>query len=71
MNSKLIELGPHSKMTPHEALAFCQREEWSHVLIIGFHATGEGSLIMRSSHVSREFANWILDHAKLKIMDIT
>ena len=63
----IIRLGPHERMTPTEAFAACSQEEWSNVLICGFHED-DGDIVVRSSHMSREFALWIIEHAKLHVM---
>ncbi len=68
MTAEIVDLGPHERMTVDEALASAAREPWENVLIIGFHVD-DGSLVVRSSHMSREFALWIIEHAKLHIMD--
>lgn len=64
----VIELGPHERMTPDEALAAASREEWEDVIIVGFHKD-DGSLAVRSSHMSREFSLWIAEHLKLYAMN--
>lgn len=61
--TEVISLGAHERMTPEEALAVSSRENWDHILIIGFQ-DGEEHLSIRSSAMTREFANWIIDHAK-------
>lgn len=65
---KVIELGPHGKMTSEEALAFCSREEWDEVIIVGYHK-GDASLAMRSSAMKREAALWIAEHLRLHVLD--
>lgn len=65
--SELIDLGPHDRMTPEQALAYAAREKWDKVIICGFHEGGE-DLVVRSSHMSREFALWIEAHLKLWIL---
>jgi hypothetical protein len=67
-DEKVVELGPHDKMTPEEALAYSKRESWDNVIVVGFHKD-DGSLVVRSSHMSREFALWIAEHLKLHVMD--
>jgi hypothetical protein len=64
----VVDLGPHQRMMPDEALAQAAREDWSHVVICGFHVDDE-KIVVRSSHMSREFALWIAEFAKLHIMD--
>lgn len=68
-DDRVIELGAHERMTPEEALAKCSREEWEQVIIIGFHRDHNG-LIVRSSHMSLEAALWIIENAKLHVMDV-
>lgn len=68
MTAKIIDLGPHERMTPGQALEVAAREDWEHVIICGFHVD-DGRVVLRSSHVSREFALWIIEHAKLHVMD--
>lgn len=69
MAEKVIHLGPHDNMTPEQALAVAAREPWDDVMIIGFFKD-DGEVCIRSSHMTREFANWIIDHAKLQIMGL-
>lgn len=64
----VIDLGPHERMTPEQVLAYAAREEWEHVVICGFHKDGE-TISVRSSHMTREFALWIVEHTKLHVMD--
>lgn len=65
--SDVIELGPHERMTIAEAFAAAGREDWEDVLICGFHKDC-GELVVRSSHMSREFFLWIAEHLKLHIL---
>ena len=65
----IIELGPHDKMTPDEALAYARREPWERVIVVGFH-DDHGGLVVRSSHMSREQALWIAESLKLHAMDM-
>lgn len=67
MSADIVHLGPHERMTTDEVFAASAREPWDDVMVIGFHK--DGSLAVRSSHMSREFALWIVEHAKLHIMD--
>lgn len=64
----VVDLGPHERMTPEQTLAQVTREPWENVIVIGFHKDGE-SIVVRSSHMTREFALWTMEHAKLHIMD--
>lgn len=63
----VIDLGPHSRMTPEQALAYAAREKWDKVIICGFHE-GEVELVVRSSSMNREVALWIAVHLKLWIL---
>lgn len=63
----IIDLGPHERMTVDEVFASASREPWDKVLICGFHKDGE-EIVVRSSHISREFALWIAEHLKLHIL---
>lgn len=63
----VVELGAHGNMTPEQALASASREKWENVVIVGFQADN-GDLVVRSSHMPREFALWIIEHAKLHAM---
>lgn len=67
--AKVVELGPHTKMTPEQALAFSAREDWESVVIVGFH-TGSGQLVVRSSVLSREACLWIAEHLKMHVLDL-
>jgi hypothetical protein len=60
----VIQLNAHDKMTPDQALAFCAREKWKDVLIVGFQPDIDG-VVIRSSNMSREFANWLIDQSKI------
>ena len=64
----VVDLGPHERMTPEQALAQAARENWRDVIICGFHKDDE-TIVVRSSNVTREFALWIMEHAKLHILD--
>lgn len=65
---KVVELGPHGKMTPEEALAFCSREKWDEIVIVGYHK-GDDGLVVRSSGMKREAALWIAEHLRLHVLD--
>jgi hypothetical protein len=67
MNDNVVSLPTHNRMTPQEALALSSREQWENVLICGFHVDN-GELIIRSSHMTREFALWITEHLKLHVL---
>jgi len=66
----IVDLGPHNNMKPEECFAVCAREEWSDVLVLGFQDDADG-VVIRSSHLTREFALWIIEHAKQKIMGLS
>lgn len=63
----LIDLGPHDRMSVDETFAAAAREPWEKVIICGFHKDGD-DIVVRSSHISREFALWIAEHLKLHIL---
>lgn len=63
----IVELGPHDHMTVEQAFASAMREPWEKVIICGFHEDS-GALVVRSSHISREFSLWIAEHLKLHIL---
>ncbi len=63
----VIELGSHDHMTVEQALTVASREPWEQVIVCGYHKDGE-EIVVRSSHISREFALWIAEHLKLQIM---
>lgn len=66
--AEIVDLGAHTNMTPAEALAVAARKDWEQVLIIGF-CEGNDKLVSLSSHMTREKALWIIEFAKLYIMD--
>lgn len=66
-NDNVVMLGPRSTMSPEQVLAVCAKEPWESVIIIGFWKNDE-QLTIRSANVTREFANWIIDHAKREIL---
>jgi len=63
----LIELSPHSFMTPNETLQKTLREGFTDVLVLGYDEDGE--LIIRSSAMKRHDALWMIEKAKLYILD--
>lgn len=69
MSENVIDLGPHSNMTPEETLAVCAREKWSQIMVMGYH-DGDDDLVIRSSHMTRAEALWIVATGKLVIMRI-
>jgi hypothetical protein len=67
---EVIELGAHENMKPAEALSIAAREEWEHVLIIGFQK-GDEHLSIRSSHMNNAMALWIVKLAEKQVFDDT
>jgi hypothetical protein len=67
--SEVIDLGPHDNMTPEQALAVASREEWEGVIVLGYQPDSD-ALILRSSHMTREQALWIVEHARLRVLDL-
>lgn len=65
--AEIFDLGANDNMTPEQALAVAQRKPWERVIIIGFTTDSEG-LVSYSSHMPRETALWIIEHAKLHVM---
>ncbi len=63
----VIDLGPHERMSVEQVFASAVREPWETVIICGFHKEG-GDNVVRSSHISREFALWIAEHLKLHVL---
>ncbi len=63
----IIDLGPHERMSVDEVFAATSREPWEDVIVCGFHKEG-GDIVVRSSHMSREFSLWIAEHLKLHIL---
>ncbi len=67
-DSKVVELGANSNLTPEGAIAITSRESWHDVIILGYHK-GDEKLVVRSSKMSRAEALWLIEHAKLHVMD--
>lgn len=67
MPAEVIELGAHDNMSPAECLDYVHRRaaDYQDVLVIGYDE--EGSLLINSSHLSKEQANWLIDAAKMHI----
>jgi hypothetical protein len=64
----VIHLGPHSNMSPEQALAQASREQWDEVIIVGYHRDS-ADLVVRSSHMTRRDALWIAEYLKLHALD--
>ena len=41
----VIELGPHERLTPQQALEQAAREKWEKVIICGFHEGAEDLVV--------------------------
>ena len=70
---KLAVLPAHDKMTVEQALGLCMNEaragELKDVVILSLTATGD--VRVRSSHQSRQQANWLIDQAKMHVLKNT
>ena len=68
----IVELGPNTNMTVEQALGYTVREAtdgWlKEVLIVGINE--ENKLVIRSSGMSRERSNFLLDRAKLHSLSV-
>lgn len=64
----IVLLNPHERMTAQECLEYCARDhaEYQDCIVVGYDQNGE--LIIRSSHMTRAEATFMLlkaiDHAK-------
>lgn len=67
MSAKIIDLGAHERMTPEETVVCAGRANLSEIVVCGFNS--DNGLVVMSSHMSRELALWLIEHAKLHIMD--
>ena len=63
--SNVVHLGPHARMTVDEALEVVKREQWTDIMLIGYKPDGDFSV--RSSHMSRENAAFLLELAKYHV----
>ena len=66
--AEIVELGPHHRMTPEECLSQVLRERPSAVMVI-FERGEEGILTIRSSEMTRKDALWLLEAAKVDVLD--
>lgn len=57
----------HTNMTVDQALNYVLKENLSDVMIIGYDSNEE--LVIRSSHMSRSEALWLVEHAKQHVLD--
>lgn len=68
--TEVTQLGAHSKMTVEECLNYCclEQSKYQSVMVLSFD--DDGDLLVRSSHMSRREALWMLmdaiDHARGK-----
>lgn len=67
LGKNVTELGPHTKMTPEQVLAYASRCQWEKIIITGYYLDGEFATL--SSQMTRETANWLCDNMKLHILD--
>lgn len=65
MGDVVHAFGAHERMSVDECLEFCRRNaaEYQDVIVIGYNH--DNDLVVRSSHMSRECANFMLDFAKM------
>ena len=68
MSDPVVKLPAHTRMTPEEVIAFITREEWESLLICGYHKD-DPDFVVRSSAMSREQALWLIEHAKLHVLN--
>ena len=65
---EVLQLSPHVNMTVEDCLSYCSRnaDEYQDVIVIGYDQ--EGAVIIRSSHMTRAEASFLLmkalDNAK-------
>jgi hypothetical protein len=49
-------------------LALASRRQWEKIIITGYYLS-DGEFAVLSSQMTRETANWLVDHLKLHILD--
>ena len=54
-------------LTPEQALGTAQRYDWDKVIICGY-AKGDSDLKVRTSHMSRADALWLVEHLKKHVL---
>ena len=64
--AKIIELGPHDKMNVEQTLGAAERIGFESIIIIGYDEVNDFRVL--SSHMVREQALWLIEHAKLHVM---
>jgi len=66
--SNVVELNPHKNMTVKDCLSYAARnaDDYTDVIVVGYDEAGE--IMLRSSHLSRAEATFMLlaalDHAR-------
>lgn len=66
MTADVFQLGAHENMTPEQALSHCLMEKLKGVIIIGYDSDGE--FVVRSSHMDRKEALWLIELARHHIL---
>jgi hypothetical protein len=66
--SNVARLPASDHMTVEQALDYTKKDGLTEVLIIGHDA--DGDLIIRSSHLSRKDALWLLEQGKLHTLGL-
>lgn len=70
MTENVVQLDAHENMTVGECLAYCALEQKTYKDVIVVACDNEDNIIVRSSHMSRKDAAWLmmvaLDHARGK-----
>lgn len=67
MAADIIELGAHERMKPEEVEALVEREGHQEMIVLFYDANGDFGL--RSSGMSNKDALWLIEEAKLRIMN--
>jgi len=63
----VIGLDLHERMTPKEATGAAARQEWEKVMVLGWQ---DGRLVVVPSAMTREEALFLLEHAKLYVLEV-
>ena len=69
-DGKVVEIGTHAYMTVDEAVEWVarNRERYSEILILGFDKH-DGRMLSTSWHMTRADANYLIDVAKIHVLD--
>jgi hypothetical protein len=69
-SGELVQLNPHTNMSAEECLAYCARNasDYSDVIVVGYDAE-DGSVVLRSSHITRAEAAFMLMEAIDRVRD--